>query len=68
MQAEGHRALQVFQVFLVPAHGFARGVGQLGDGAAVDGLQLDDDVQRLGAGIVGAEGADAEGHLTRPLK
>ena len=63
VQAEGHGGFQVFQVRLVLAHGLAGGIGQLGHRAAVDVLQLDDDVQSGLPRVIGAEGADAEGHL-----
>ena len=51
-QTESDGALQIFQIVFIPAHGLAGCVGKLGYGAAVDCLQLDNDIQRLDAGIV----------------
>ena len=66
IQAELDGALQIGQVAFVVAHRFFRGIGELCHRAAIDVLQLDDDIQRMLAGIVGAEGADAKGYL-RPV-
>ena len=68
VQAESNGALQVFHIFIIPAHGLSGGVGQFRDSAAVHRLQLDNDIQRFLAGIVGAERTDAEGHLCPVLK
>ena len=62
MQPEVHGTLQVGQVLLILAHLLAGGIGKLGHRVAVDILELDDNVQGFLAGVVGYEGADAEGN------
>ncbi len=52
LEAESYGAFQVFEIVFVPAHDLTGRVGELGYGAAVDRLQLDDDIQGLHAGII----------------
>ena len=68
VQPESHRALEISKIFLIIAHGFFRDVRELCNGTAIDILQLDDNIQRFLAGIIGAEGSNAEGHLCSVLK
>ena len=60
-QAEGHRFAKIIFVFGVVAHRLAIRVAKLGNGPAIDVLELDDDVKRIDHRVVREEGADAEG-------
>ena len=62
-QSEVHRALEVLKVLLIAAHCLAHSVGQLRNRSVVYILELDNDVESLLLGIIGAECSDAEGNF-----
>ena len=63
VQPELYGSFQVFQILVISAHGLTRCVRKLCNRPPVYILELDDDVERLHAGIVGYKRSDAEGDL-----